>query len=143
MGKPRTALVGYTGFVGSNLLRAHNFDCRFNSKTASELVGETFEVVVVAPARPRPCGRPTPIRRRTRQIFDRLFNALASATIDRLVLISTVAVFNDRAAGYSEADAKYETTKAYGSHRRLLETRVLDAFPKAHVVRLPALFGLG
>ena len=42
------ALVGYTGFVGSNLDAATNFDGRYNSKNISEAFGTAPDLLIYA-----------------------------------------------------------------------------------------------
>ena len=74
--------------------------------------------------------------------LQRLTSALSEAKIDRLILISTIAVFDNASAGYTESNAQYETVKAYGRNRRELELHVLEHY-NAVVLRLPALFGRG
>ncbi len=37
------ALIGHTGFVGSNLLKQAEFDRCYNSKNIEEIVDEQFE----------------------------------------------------------------------------------------------------
>ena len=46
-----SALVGHTGFVGSNLLRQHRFDALFNSQNVEQIAGRGFALLVV-------CGMP-------------------------------------------------------------------------------------
>ena len=46
-----SALIGYTGFVGSNLLRQRGFDACFNSANIDELGGRSFDLIVCAGAR--------------------------------------------------------------------------------------------
>ncbi len=44
----RSALVGYTGFVGGTLHRARSFDVLINSKNADDLRGGDFDLVIHA-----------------------------------------------------------------------------------------------
>ena len=44
------ALIGYTGFVGSNLLRQRAFDATYNSKNIGDIAGREFELLVCAGA---------------------------------------------------------------------------------------------
>ena len=37
-----SALIGYTGFVGSNLLRQRAFDATFNSKNIEQISGRSL-----------------------------------------------------------------------------------------------------
>ena len=61
----------------------------------------------------------------------------------KVVLISTVAVFDRSDAGYTESKSSYETQKAYGKNRRWLEEALASEVSDLHVLRLPALFGPG
>lgn len=44
----KTALVGYTGFVGSNLCRSASFDFLANSKNVQQLYGVRPDVLIYA-----------------------------------------------------------------------------------------------
>jgi len=74
--------------------------------------------------------------------LQRLAFHIESASVDRLILISTIAVLDDVSAGHTESGACYETVKAYGRNRRELELRLME-HPGAIIIRLPALFGPG
>src|SRR3954453_14136055 len=45
---PRRALIGHTGFVGSNLDDPFRFSARFNSRDIGEIEGQSFDEVVCA-----------------------------------------------------------------------------------------------
>ena len=40
------ALIGHTGFVGSNLLETMSFECRFNSININEILDNKYDLVV-------------------------------------------------------------------------------------------------
>ena len=61
----------------------------------------------------------------------------------RFVLISSIAVLSDFAAGFDEDNARFQTELAYGRHRRALEEFCEDHFEDCLILRLPALFGTG
>jgi hypothetical protein len=42
------ALVGYTGFVGSNFMQQHSFTSLFNSKNINEIADQQFNLLVCA-----------------------------------------------------------------------------------------------
>ncbi len=44
------ALIGYSGFVGTTLLRQRRFDAQYRSTNIGEIVGKTFDTVVCAGA---------------------------------------------------------------------------------------------
>jgi nucleoside-diphosphate-sugar epimerase len=135
------ALIGDTGFVGSNLLRRHSFESTFNSANIDEIRGRSFDLVVCAGARADqrkanadPAGDLNGIERLTR--------ALEHVNARKLVLISTVDVFIEP-RGVDETSTVHMTgLHAYGRNRRLLEEIAASRFD-ATIVRLPALYGPG
>jgi len=137
----RRALIGSTGFVGGALARQRRFQRAYNSVTIEQIAGERFDLVVCA-------GAPAAMWAANAQPeadvanLSRLYRALRSADIGRVVLISTIAVFDDASKGYTESSARFEDGKAYGRNRRELEKQVMGSFD-CHVLRLPALFGQG
>jgi hypothetical protein len=137
----RAGLIGDTGFVGGILARDIPFSRTYNSRTINQIAGEKFDVLVCAGA-PATMWAANSNPQADRENLQCLASALAECTAGRVILISTIAVFDDSSAGYTETNARYETAKAYGKHRRELEVHIMDRF-KAVVLRLPALFGLG
>src|SRR5581483_10363117 len=87
-----TALIGHTGFVGSNLLRQRAFDATFNSSTIGGMRGRAFDLVVCAGARAEKWKANAEPERDLDNI-ESLIRALESADVGKLVLISTVDVF--------------------------------------------------
>ncbi|WFU84470.1 hypothetical protein QA645_17560 [Bradyrhizobium sp. CIAT3101] len=135
------ALIGHTGFVGTNLLLAHEFSARFNSQNISDIEGKRYELVVCAAApasmwaaNKDPDGDLANIRR--------LLSHLEKVTAERFVLISTIATLAEP-TGLDEDANRFEANKAYGSNRRFLEEAAAALFPKIHILRLPALYGVG
>ena len=134
-------LIGDTGFVGSTLTRDIAFSRTYNSRSIERIAGESFDTLVCAGA-PATMWAANANPRADLDNLRRLTSALSEAKINRLVLISTIAVFDDVSAGYTESSARYETVKAYGRNRRELELHVMERY-EAVVLRLPALFGKG
>ncbi|MEO0397849.1 MAG: hypothetical protein AAF224_00315 [Pseudomonadota bacterium] len=136
------ALVGATGFVGSNLRRQTSFAACYDSKSISDIRGRRFERVICAGA-PAEMWRANQDPERDDAIIDGLIDNLCAVHCDELVLISTIAVLNDGAAGYTEDTAAYEKNSAYGRNRRRLEEACAKHFASTKIIRLPALFGTG
>lgn len=136
------ALVGYSGFVGSSLLRQAEFGATFRSTDIAGIRNGQFDTVVCAgvPAMKWVAERdPDADIANIRGLFDHL------STVDagQFVLISTVDVFPD-SRGKDEDDAPDESLlTAYGRNRLWLERAVRDRFPNALIVRLPGLVGPG
>ena len=139
MGK--SALIGYTGFVGGNLAAKHQFSDLYNSKNIGDIDGKSYDLVVSAGAGAemwRINQDPEPDLANIKSLIEHLKTVKAK----QFVLISSVCVF----ANYTNHD---ETTVPtgdilpYGQHRLLLEDFVRTQFPGALIVRLPGLFGPG
>lgn len=133
-------LIGHTGFVGGSLVRQMDFSDLFNSRNIETIRDCEFDLLVCAgaPATMWAANRdPEGDARNLKGLSD----AIRSTRTQRLVLISSVAVFDRMDAGYNETEAAYETAKAYGRNRRQLEVDVADVAEHVHIIRLPALFG--
>ncbi|WP_426418662.1 hypothetical protein [Bradyrhizobium genosp. A] len=135
------AIIGHTGFVGTNLLLAHDFSARFNSQNVSDIDGTGYELVVCAAApasmwaaNKDPDGDLANIRR--------LLSHLERVAAKRFVLISTIATLAEPTGLDEDAD-RFEVNKAYGRNRRFLEEAAVALFPRTHILRLPALYGVG
>lgn len=136
-----SALIGYTGFVGGNLLRQRDFDARFNSANVEQIAGRSFDLVVVAGA-PAEKWKANADPERDRASIDRLTRALDQVNTRKLVLISTVDVFITPIEVDEDSPTPLTGLHAYGRNRRQLEEIVAARFD-AHVVRLPGLYGPG
>lgn len=134
------ALIGHSGFVGTNLRRAHDFDACFNSRNINDIAGRAFATVVCAAA-PATMWQANREPERDAAVIDGLVTRLRTVEADRFVVISTIAVLADAAAGADESTTAFEEAKAYGRNRRRLEEACLDHFPRCTVLRLPALYG--
>lgn len=135
------ALIGGTGFVGGSLLRQRGFEACFDSRSIREAQGRSFDTVVCAAA-PGSMFEANRFPDRDREKVGALITSLSGLKARRFVLISTIAVLADFAAG-GEDSAVFQTDLAYGANRRALEVFCADAFADCLVVRLPALFGPG
>jgi len=137
------ALIGHTGFVGSNLLKSDTvFTDFYNSKNITDISGREFDLVVCAGVSAVKWKANVEPEADWSSIL-RLMEPLASVKARRFVLISTTDVYPEP-VGVTEKDIPTEAgAQAYGLHRLKLEKFVQDRFDVHHVVRLPALFGPG
>ncbi|MEG0768709.1 MAG: sugar nucleotide-binding protein [Ruthenibacterium sp.] len=138
----RTAIVGDTGFVGGNLAQSHAFEGRYNSKNIEQAFGTRPELLVYAGlpaakylANTDPAG--------DESVCKNAMENIRKIDPQRLVLISTVDVY-EVPDGVTEDDpASLQNPGAYGRNRAKLEQLVRAAYPDALIVRLPGLFGNG
>jgi hypothetical protein len=134
-----SALIGYTGFVGSNLAAAHRFDDLYNSGNIDQIAGTHHDLVVSAANRAdsfRINADPAPDRE---QILA-MAATLSRARIDKLVLISTVCVYPAVEGPDEDTAVDPAALTPYGRHRLELENMLRARFDTT-VLRLPQLYG--
>lgn len=136
------ALIGYSGFVGSTLIKQAPFEARYRSTSIGEIDGQAFEVVVCAgaPAQKWIANRDP---QADRAKIDGLIAHLKTIQCTTFILISTVDVFLQPIGVDEDTPVDEAGLHAYGLHRRLLEKFVESNFPKHLIVRLPGLVGPG
>ncbi|MEM7737305.1 MAG: NAD-dependent epimerase/dehydratase family protein [Deinococcota bacterium] len=135
-------LIGYTGFVGSNLLASHTFDKTYNSKNIADIASEEFDLVV--------CAAPQAVKWWANKHPDedkvginRLTDSLKKVNTKRFVHLSTVDVFPVLNGVDESFDCHSQDNHAYGRHRLELEDFITETFDTVNILRLPALFGNG
>lgn len=136
------ALIGFSGFIGSMLLKQCQFSELYRSTNIHEIKNREFDVVVCAgaPAHKWIANR-DPVD--DRKNIDSLIDHLRTIKCKTFILISTVDVFQDP-IGVDESTTIDESgLHAYGLHRRILEKFVEQHFPGYLIVRLPGLVGPG
>lgn len=134
------ALVGYTGFVGSNLFETGEFDAVYNSKNIEEAFGTSPELLVYAGLRAEKYlanNAPT----KDMELILQAEENIEKINPQKLVLISTVDVFKVPKGVDESSVIETEGLHAYGYNRYMLETWVRKNFPDALIIRLPGLFG--
>lgn len=124
------ALIGHTGFVGSNILKQTQFDRCYNSKNIEQICNEQFDLIVCAGVSSIKWKANKQPKEDFAQI-KKLINNLEKTKFKKLILISTIAVYDNPA------------DNAYGRNRLYLETHLKNHFENVSIVRLPSLFGAG
>jgi len=137
-----SALVGFSGFVGSTLLKQTRFEKLYRSTTIGEIDGQVFDTVVCAgaPAQKWIANRDPEDDRKK---IDGLIAHLKTVQCKTFILISTVDVFKSAVDVDEETVVDEQGLHAYGLHRRLLEKFVQEHFENSLIVRLPGLVGPG
>jgi nucleoside-diphosphate-sugar epimerase len=138
----RRALVGYSGFVGSNLDAQAIFTDRYNSQNFRTMQGERYDEVV--------CAGIQAVKWWANQNPEQdwaaiapLLDVLATTQIKRFILISTVDVYFDPVAVDERTRIVTERLHSYGLHRWQVEEWVRARYDNHMIVRLPGLFGRG
>lgn len=136
------ALVGYTGFVGTNLSLSHKFDFCFNSKNISDSFGLCPDLLVYAGVRSEKFLANNDPEADMANIRD-AFENIKKIRPKRLVHISTVDVYKRPVDVCEESIVDTEGLGAYGYDRYVLENMLREEFPDCHIIRLPGLYGEG
>lgn len=134
------ALVGYTGFVGSNLYEAGEFDTVYNSKNIQEAFGTSPELLVYAGLRAEKYLANNEPSKDMNLIIEAEEN-IRKINPRKLVLISTIDVFKTPLRVDEETVIDTNGLHAYGYNRYQLEIWVRKNYPEALIIRLPGLFG--
>ena len=134
------AIVGYTGFVGSNLTASGDFDAKYNSGNIREAFGTKPDLLVYSGLRAEKYLANNDREKDLLMIKDAENNSSEIAP-KKLVLISTIDVFKSPLGVDENSTIDVSGLAAYGYHRYLLECRVRENYPDALIIRLPGLFG--
>ncbi len=137
-----TAILGSTGFVGSNLARLIPADEHHSSKTISQIRSRSFETVYCACA-PGAKWLANKEPELDAAAIDSIIDHLRTIQVQHFVLISTVDVYPkpidvDERTVIDPADGH-----PYGRNRLRLEEEVRGLFRSVSILRLPGLFGPG
>lgn len=135
------ALVGYTGFVGSNLYAKGTFDRVYNSKNIEEAYGLSPDLLIYAGMRAEKyLANHAP--QKDLELVEQAEENIRRIAPRKLVLISTIDVFKKPVGVDENSPILCEGLHPYGRNRYLLECWVREHYPDALIVRLPGLFGI-
>lgn len=135
------SLVGYTGFVGSNIYKMGNFDRVYNSRNIEEAYGTCPDLLIYAGMRAEKYLANNAPDKDMELVYqaERNINAIKPK---KLVLISTVDVYKKPVDVDETTPIDTEELHAYGLNRYYLECWVREHYPDALIIRLPGLFGI-
>lgn len=137
----KKAIIGHTGFVGSNLISQTDFDDFYNSKNIDSIKGKEYDLVVCAGAPAvKWLANKEPIKDQENLQF--LRDCLSEISAKMFILISTVDVYPNPINVDEDTIIDEQILQPYGKHRLELEHFVRDNFDSL-IVRLPGLFGKG
>lgn len=133
-------LVGYTGFVGSNIYEKGKFDNVYNSKNIETAYGTNPDLLVYAGLRAEKYLANNAPEKDMELIYQAEKN-IEKINPKKLVLISTIDVFKNPQNVDENTEIDTEGLHAYGYDRYQLEVWVREKYPDALIIRLPGLFG--
>lgn len=136
----KRALVGYTGFVGSNLNLAGKFDAVYNSKNIQDAFGTQPDILYYAGLRAEKFLA-NKMPEKDKALIDEAINNIQKIAPKKLVLISTIDVYKNPVDVDEDTKIDTDNLHPYGYNRYLLEQWVQQHMEDYLIVRLPGLFG--
>lgn len=134
------ALVGYTGFVGSNIYAKGQIDKAFHSKNIEEAYGLQPDLLIYAGLRAEKyLANHAP--EQDMALIEQAKENITRIAPKKLVLISTVDVWKEPVNVKEDDEVDCKNLPAYGLNRYRLECWVREQYPDALIIRLPGLFG--
>lgn len=137
-----TSLVGYTGFVGSNIYASagSQIDAVYNSKNIEDAYGTNPDLLIYAGLRAEKyLANNAP--EKDMELIVQAEENIKKINPKKLVLISTIDVFKIPKDVDETSVIDTGNLHAYGYNRYQLELWVRDNYPDALIIRLPGLFG--
>lgn len=136
------ALIGFSGFVGSTLLKQRSFEYQYRSTNIEKIRDHSFGTLVCAGA-PAQKWLANKKPNADKIIIEQLISHLSTVKCKKFILISTVDVFQNPNNIDENSPIDETNLHAYGLHRRLLEKFVMNNFDDYLIIRLPGLVGPG
>ncbi len=133
-------LVGYTGFVGSNIQLGTNFDGLYNSKNIEEAYGTNPDILVYSGLRAEKYLANLYPDQDMELIYQAEEN-IKRINPKKIVLISTIDVFKNPQDVTECTCVATEGLQAYGYNRYKLECWIKENYSDYLIIRLPGLFG--
>lgn len=134
------ALVGYTGFVGSNLLKETSFDKLYNSKNISKSFGTNPDLLLFAGLR----AEKYLANKEPNKDFENVIEAIENIKKINpkiIVLVSTIDVYKTPINVNENSQIETEGLHPYGLNRYRLEKWVENNYENHLILHLPGLYG--
>lgn len=137
----KTALIGYTGFVGSNIDDQYKFTDRYNSKNITKIKNQKYDLVVSAGV-PGTKWIANKYPEKDLKNIKKFVNSIKTVKTKKFILISTEDVYEKPCLVDEQSPIDSEKVQHYGKNRFFLEKKLYELF-KDHliVIRLPGLIG--
>lgn len=136
----KTSLVGYTGFVGSNLSESFKFDNLYNSKNIEEAFGTNPDLLIYAGIRAEKFLA-NKFPQKDMEVIENAKNIIKKINPKKIVLISTIDVYKNPVNVDEDTIIDTDGLQPYGLNRFYLEEWVQENFVNHLIVRLPGLYG--
>lgn len=133
-------LIGYTGFVGSNILNYsnNNYEYLINSKNIETIKNKQFGTIVCAGVSAKKWQANEKPNEDLENI-NKLLDILKTVKCEKFILISTIDIYKNTNNNINKV--VNQDNHAYGKNRYYLEKELEKTFENLYIIRLPGLFG--
>ena len=138
--KNKNALIGYTGFIGSNLKKIKNNIEYFNSKNINKIKNKKYKNIICAGTYSKIwLAKKNP--KKDKKNINYLIKSLKTVEAEKFFLISTCEIYGKQKNTFENSKIKVLPSYAYGYNRHKLEKFVESNFEKNYLIRLPIVYG--
>lgn len=135
------ALIGYTGFIGSNLCKQFDIDLFYNSSNIETIKGETIDHLICA-GLPGVKWLANKNPKEDLKKINLLKSSIKDLKVNQVTFISSIDVYKNPV----QVDEDTKTSlvhHAYGAHRTEFENFMISNFKNIRSLRLPVVYGSG
>lgn len=135
------SLVGYSGFVGSNLCANTYFNGLYDSKNIEKAYNTEPELLVYSgvPAQKYIANK---FPEKDFEVIENAINNIRQINPKKIVLISTIDVYAKPDGVNEDTEIQIQDLQPYGKNRYYLEKWVKENYEDYLIVHLPALYGI-
>tara|TARA_A100001035_G_C27787036_1_gene504988 strand:- start:1444 stop:2382 length:939 start_codon:yes stop_codon:yes gene_type:complete len=135
----KKCLIGYSGTVGTALLRQSKFFYKFNSKNIYKIKNNEYDLVVCCAANGSMI-KANSNPKHDLQNIKKLLNHIKYIKAKYFFLISTIQIFENVSEKNYETSKKFNNKIPYGKNRLYLEKALKRKFDNLYIIRLPSIF---
>ena len=133
-------IVGYSGFVGSNICANMNFDGMYDHTNVTDSYNSNPDLLIYCGVRAEKYLANTHPEQDMEIIKEAEMN-IKKINPKKIVLISSIDVYKDSNGRDEDSSMDTENLQPYGYNRYCLEQWVQENYSNHLIIRLPALFG--
>ena len=138
--KQSKALIGYTGFIGSNLKKLYKPKYNYNSRNISKIENKNFDLLFCAgTSSKRWVANKNP--KKDLDDIKKLTRFLKNIKVNRFILISSIEIYGLKNSKNEKNKINTKHNSSYGLNRLYLENFIKKKFKKHLIIRLPIVYG--
>jgi dTDP-4-dehydrorhamnose reductase len=136
----KIAIIGHTGFIGSNLKFFYKSKYNFNRKNIRLINKHKYDLVILcAPSSKMWIANKFP--QKDYHNIKKIINILKKTRTKKIVLISTIEVYGKENNKNELSKVNKSLNSSYGKNRVCLEEFIKNSFSDSLIIRLPIVYG--